>query len=112
MFKTTVSILFISVCLVMQYARQFAYLECKIENISSKAPVCDCEKKYDPTAGNPNTGIPPQKGHVHISFDEYDMPVQAATVGFYPGILNTYFNRNTGSLSSYYGNIFRPPKQA
>ena len=112
MFKTAACILLISVCLVMQYARQFAYLECKIENISSKAPVCDCEKKYDPTAGNPNSNIPPQKGHVHVSFDEYDMPAQNLVSNNFYEVLKKHYIRNNGSLSSYNGNIFHPPQPA
>lgn len=111
MFRKTVSILFITLFLLTQYGKQLAYLQCKIENISSKstAPACDCEKKYDKDPGAPDK-LPPVKTHVHASTDEYYVIDEKAghLENIIPAVKTTgHYN---ASLSTFSGNIFHPPQ--
>lgn len=110
MLRNGTSILLIGICLFMQYAKQFAYLECKIENISSKTPVCDCEKKYDNELNKDGQQLPQQKSHVHLLLDEYDVPGKNFMNAITNYQSNKYLNRNISSLSSFDGTVFHPPQ--
>jgi hypothetical protein len=69
--KKIISILLIAVFFTAQYARQLAYLECKLAVLNTAAAVsCDCEKQtgIDKVADD---GIPASKSHTHISVDEF-----------------------------------------
>ncbi len=110
MFKKVTTILLILTCLLIQYAKQFAYLECKIENISSQEPVCDCEKKYNTEPNSDGQQLPEQRSHVHLSIDEFELPADnyhhATDINF----STKFLNRNISFLSAYNGNIFHPPQ--
>ena len=110
MLKTSVSILLILLCVFMQYARQLAYLECKIENNRSKEPVCDCEKKYANEPNTENGQLPQQKNHVHLSLDEFDEPTISADQLIFFHQTNHFFSRNISFDASYSGSIFHPPQ--
>jgi hypothetical protein len=77
--KRTISILLIAVFFTAQYARQLAYLECKLAELSTAATMqCDCEKE---TGIDKMTGkeVPPVKNHTHISVDEFFNSASGAT---------------------------------
>jgi hypothetical protein len=69
--KKIISILLIAVFFTAQYARQLAYLECKLAVLSAAdAATCDCEKQtgIDKVADD---GIPASKNHTHVTVDEF-----------------------------------------
>jgi hypothetical protein len=69
--KKIISILLIAVFFTAQYARQLAYLECKLTVLSAADAVnCDCEKKTD-IERIADDGVPASKTHTHISVDEF-----------------------------------------
>lgn len=69
--KQLASILLITVFAFSQYAKQFAYMECKLANsYKSSAEQCDCEKKYDTHSLNDKKPTGPQT-HFHPVIDEY-----------------------------------------
>jgi hypothetical protein len=83
--KKVISILFIALFFTAQYARQLAYLECKLAaGNATEAAQCDCEKQtgIDKTE---DKELPPGKSHTHISVDEFfsnpanetDKPIKA-----------------------------------
>ena len=110
MFKTAATIFLISTCLVMQYAMQFAYLQCKFENSISTQPTCDCEKKYGTDTGNESKELPIQKNHFHLSIDVFLMPAENIMHGRFVDHFNKYMNKNISFQSTYTGSIFRPPQ--
>jgi hypothetical protein len=69
--KKIISILLIAVFFTAQYARQLAYLECKLAVLSAADMAnCDCEKQTD-IDKLADDGIPASKSHTHISVDEF-----------------------------------------
>ncbi len=69
--KKIISILLIAVFFTAQYARQLAYLECKLAVLTTAEIVnCDCEKQTD-IDKIADDGIPASKSHTHISVDEF-----------------------------------------
>ncbi len=69
--KKLISILLITVFFTAQYARQLAYLECKLVELSASAAVsCDCEKITDINKAA-DDGVPASKSHTHIIMDEF-----------------------------------------
>lgn len=112
MFRTTVSILLISLFVLTQYGRQAAYLQCKVENFTGKSntATCDCEKNNANDLNKDDNKLPVQKTHVHISLDEYyvlnensfhlilkDQPVK-------------FSKQPVSFLSSFNRNVFHPPQ--
>jgi len=110
MFKKAAAILFISTCLLMQYAIQFAYLQCKIENVSSSQPACDCEKKYGNDAGNTGEEIPLQKNHSHLTIDAFVLPAENIMNDMHNGQEVVFTNNDISFHSIFKGSIFRPPQ--
>lgn len=110
MFKKAVTILFFSTCLLMQYAIQFAYLQCKAENTISSQPACDCEKKYGNNTGNNGDEIPLQKNHNHLSIDVFVLPAENNMNDFPESLASTYSNIDMSFHSISVGSIFRPPQ--
>ncbi|MEP7164235.1 MAG: hypothetical protein ABI741_06055 [Ferruginibacter sp.] len=112
MFKRTVAILFITLFVLTQYGRQAAYLQCKIENFTSKSntATCDCEKNNGNDLAKYDNKLPAPKTHVHISFDDY----YVLNENSYYLIINdqpiTFSNRPISFLSSFNGNISHPPQ--
>jgi hypothetical protein len=69
--KKYISILLIGLFFTAQYARQMAYLECKLAVLSAANAVnCDCEKQTD-IDKIADEGMPASKSHTHISVDEF-----------------------------------------
>jgi hypothetical protein len=69
--KKSISILLIVLFFAAQYARQLAYIECKLAALDTATALsCDCEKQtgIDKLADD---GIPASKNHTHISIDEF-----------------------------------------
>ena len=112
MFKTTVSILLISLFMLTQYGKQAAYLQCKIENFSSKSKTtsCDCEKNNSNDLNKDDNKLPPQKTHVHISLDEYYVLNESIYSSFIQVQSVKCSNQAVSFLSSFNGNIFHPPQ--
>ena len=110
MFKKAAAILFISTCLLMQYAMQFAYLQCKVENSISTLPACDCEKKYGNDAGNNGAEIPLQKNHNHLTIDAFVLPAEHIMNDMPAGISPDFADRDFTFRSICNGSIFRPPQ--
>lgn len=104
------AILFISTCLLMQYAMQFAYLQCKVENSISTQPACDCEKKYGNDAGNNGAEIPLQKNHSHLSIDAFVLPDENIMNDMPFGQALVFTNNDISFHSIFKGSIFRPPQ--
>ena len=112
MFKTTASILLISLFMLTQYGRQLAYLQCKVENFSVKtsATTCDCEKDYGNDVGKDDNQLPPQETHVHISLDEYyvlNETIYSSIIKYLP---EKFSKQPVSFLSSFNGNVFHPPQ--
>jgi hypothetical protein len=69
--KKIISILLIGVFFTAQYARQLAYLECKLATYAvTDAVNCDCEEQTD-IDRLANDGVPASKSHAHTSVDEF-----------------------------------------
>jgi hypothetical protein len=69
--KQLTSIFLIAVFALSQYAKQLAYMECKLANsFKSSGEQCDCEKKYDIHSLNDKKATGPQT-HFHPVIDEY-----------------------------------------
>jgi hypothetical protein len=68
--KKIISILLIAVFFTAQYARQLAYIECKLAALDTAALSCDCEKETGIDKAGDNS-IPAPKAHTHISIDEF-----------------------------------------
>ena len=69
--KQLAAIFLITVFAFSQYAKQFAYMECKLANtFKAKTQQCDCEKKYDTHTLNDKKPAGPQS-HFHPVIDEY-----------------------------------------
>jgi hypothetical protein len=94
---------------MMQYAKQFAYLECKIANISSKT-ICDCEKKNDQETDKSGTAIPSQKNHTNTSLDEYVISAESFNNNLSVDLTTAFSQQKISFLSSYCCNIFHPPQ--
>ncbi len=68
--KQLASIFLIAVFAFSQYAKQFAYMECKLANsFKPTTEQCDCEKKYDIHTLNDKKPQGPQT-HFHQVVDE------------------------------------------
>jgi hypothetical protein len=69
--KQLASIFLIAVFALSQYAKQLAYMECKLANsFKSSTEQCDCEKKYDTHSLNDKKPAGSQT-HFHPVIDEY-----------------------------------------
>ena len=69
--KQLASIFLIAVFALSQYAKQLAYMECKLANsFKPSTEQCDCEKKYDNHSLNDKKQAGPQT-HLHPVIDEY-----------------------------------------
>jgi hypothetical protein len=69
--KQLAAIFLIAVFALSQYAKQFAYMECKLANsFKSSTEQCDCEKKYDTHSLKDKKPDGPQT-HFHPVIDEY-----------------------------------------
>ena len=69
--KQLTAIFLIGVFAFSQYAKQFAYMECKLaNNFKATTQQCDCEKKYDTHTLNDKKPTGPQS-HFHPVIDEY-----------------------------------------
>jgi predicted metalloendopeptidase len=69
--KQLVSIFLIATFAFSQYAKQLAYMECKLANsFKSSTEQCDCEKKYDIHSLNDKKPAGPLT-HFHPVIDEY-----------------------------------------
>jgi hypothetical protein len=112
MFRTTASILLISLFMLAQYGRQVAYLQCKIENFSVKTntATCDCEKNTGTDLTKTDNKLPPQKTHTHISLDEYYELNESAYTSTINNLLIKFPGLQVSYLSSFNGNIFHPPQ--
>ena len=112
MFKTTITILLISLFVLAQYGRQAAYLQCKMENFTSKsnAATCDCEKNNGNDLAKDENKLPPSKSHVHVSLDEYYVLNENSYCLITKDQPIRFSNRPVSFLSSFNGNIFRPPQ--
>ena len=89
--KQLAAILLISVFAFSHYARQLAYMECKLANaVKSSAQQCDCEKKYDMHQLNDKKPIALHP-FFHLAIDEFysaaSANVHISSVGFLPGKL-------------------------
>jgi len=61
----------IAVFFTAQYARQFAYLQCKLVSITSVGQQdCDCGKVSDINKVA-DDGHPASKGHIHLTLDDF-----------------------------------------
>lgn len=70
--KQLAAIFLIGVFAFSQYAKQFAYMECKLANtFKANTQQCDCEKKYDTHTVNDKKPTSPQSSHFHLVIDEY-----------------------------------------
>ena len=98
--------------MLTQYGRQLAYLQCKVENFSVKTSTatCDCEKDYGNEVAKDDNQLPPQKTHVHISLDEYYVLSENTNRLITKDQLIKYSKQPISFLSSFNGNIFRPPQ--
>ncbi len=111
MFKTSTCILLMITCLLTQYARQFSYLQCKVENFTTQsANICDCEKQYDDSFAETDTKLPPQKAHVHITLDEYYILDETKVLSFIVQRSTKSLERDFSFVSANTNNIFRPPQ--
>lgn len=112
MFKTTASILILSLFILTQYGRQLAYLQCKVENFSVKKDTasCDCEKDYSNDLSKTDNKLPPQKTHIHISLDEYYLMNETDHFSFMTDPPEKFSTRSISFLTSFNGNIFHPPR--
>ncbi len=78
--KQLASLFLIAVFTLSQYAKQLAYMECKLANsFKSSAEQCDCEKKYDTHSLNDKKPTGPQT-HFHPVIDEYYAGPESNTV--------------------------------
>jgi hypothetical protein len=69
--KQLAAIFLIGVFALSQYAKQFAYMECKLANsFKSSTEQCDCEKKYNIHSLEDKKPIGSQT-HFHPVIDEY-----------------------------------------
>lgn len=69
--KQLAAIFLIGVFAFSQYAKQFAYMECKLtNNFKPTTQQCDCEKKYDTHSLNDKKPTGSQT-HFHPVIDEY-----------------------------------------
>ena len=69
--KQLSAIFLIGVFAFSQYAKQFAYMECKLANtFKATTQQCDCEKKYDTHSLADKKPTGPQS-HFHPVIDEY-----------------------------------------
>lgn len=69
--KQLASIFLIAVFALSQYAKQFAYMECKLaNNFKPATEQCDCEKKYTIDISNDKKPEDPQT-HFHPIVDEF-----------------------------------------
>jgi len=109
MFKQTAAILLISLFILTQYGRQAAYLQCKIENLSSKSntPACDCEKSNDLAKEDQ---LPAPKTHFHASLDEYYVLNETSFLILTNVQALKFLNKPVSFISSFNGNIFHPPQ--
>ena len=94
----------------MQYSKQFAYLQCKIENINIKTTTCDCEKS-DESVNKDGRQAPHNKNHVHPSMDEYYLINKARD--YLVEIIDhaVFLNADVLFCSAYRNNIFHPPQR-
>ena len=105
-------ILFISMLVWSQYARQFSYVECIIaNNFRSDAVKCDCEK-INPDTTASNTSLPHSKNHAHNSVDEWytahkSLLLSAAIMAAPSNDNNLYF---ASACAGSQGSVDRPPQ--
>jgi predicted metalloendopeptidase len=110
--KQLTSIFLIAVFALSQYAKQFAYMECKLANsFKSSTEQCDCEKKYDTHSLNDKKPAGPQT-HFHPVIDEYyaapenDIVTSSINLLIKKTVLPSSPNLSEGSNSAPY----RPPQ--
>ena len=98
--------------MLTQYGRQLSYLQCKVENFTSKSngPVCDCEKDNGNDLASNENKLPPQKTHVYPSFDEYYVLNENSYDPFTKDQYLKFPDRSILFLPSFSGNIFHPPQ--
>ena len=110
MVKKVSTILFISLSFLLQYCKQFFYLQCKIENINNKTTTCDCEKKYDNELNKEGSVIPSQKLHFHALTDEFYLIDENDHELLPSSHSRDILRSNILFRSLYCGNIFHPPQ--
>lgn len=72
--RTWLSIFLLAVFLTAQYARQFAYLQCKMASMGTLGlQGCDCAELTD-LAKMVDDSHPVTQGHVHLALDEFFAP--------------------------------------
>jgi hypothetical protein len=104
------AILFITVFALSQYAKQLAYLQCKLANdLTNTTQKCDCEKQ----TGNAGTDkeLPTTKNHTHSNIDEFYTTVKDITANTHALILLpvAFFGYNTGEQDGNSDRLERPP---
>jgi hypothetical protein len=109
--KKIISILLIAVFFTAQYARQLAYLECKLAVLSAADAVnCDCEKQtgIDKVADD---GIPASKSHTHVSVDEFfsNPANESSTILMTASFIKPEAIYTKAEAAGNAGTPFRPP---
>jgi hypothetical protein len=109
--KKITAILFLTALLVLQYGKQWQYLQCKIINTIS-TEQCDCEKKFTATADDNSTNFPAEKKITPTIPDEYFVAAEKIMIQpiTQPNIRRLSFCNIilcNGALSS----LLKPPQQ-
>jgi hypothetical protein len=110
--RVWLSILLLAVFLTAQYARQFAYLQCRLANQRAAGlQGCDCGQATN-IAQLADDGHPATRGHVHLTLDEFFTPPvhsQAPAIGAQPPKPFTVAH-TAPLLQGCNGSIDRPPQ--
>lgn len=111
--KQLASILLIAIFAFSQYAKQFAYMECKLSNSFSNSSLkCDCEKKFDLHTLNEKVPLSsPTHSHPSLIDDFYTSSSCNEIQGYSSALLNKNFFSTTCTILQGINNTpYRPPQ--